>query len=103
MTNKDVSLDETIPSIKNTHVSVDTDSFSLGIFLLCFFLPFLAPIIALIRGKFLFLWVMLVLYIICFLLLFITVIGWICIVIIDIIIAAKVANGKKNVKVQIQN
>jgi hypothetical protein len=36
-------------------VNVNTEKTSVLIFLLCFFIPFLAPIIALIRGKFLFL------------------------------------------------
>lgn len=72
-------------------VTVNTEKTSTFIFLLCFFLPFLAPIIALFKWQIGFLLVILLLWFLGFIFLLIPFVGWIAILIIDIVIAIKVA------------
>ena len=85
--------------LKTVSVNVNTENTSVMIFLLCFFLPFLAPIIALIRGKFLFVLAIIALWIVGLLFIWIPIIWWIIALIIDIFIAFKVAKMKKNTQV----
>lgn len=84
---------------KTVSVNVNTEKTSVMIFLLCFFLPFLAPIIALIRGKFLFVLGIIALWIVGLLFIWIPIIWWIIVIIIDIFIALKVAKMTKQTEV----
>lgn len=82
-------------------VSIDTEKVSIWVLLLCLFLPFMAPIFALIRWKFLFLLVIFILWFIAGILLFIPVLWIIIAIIINIIIAVKVAKMKKKTKINV--
>lgn len=84
---------------KPTTVSINSERMSIGILLLCLFLPIFAPIIALFRGKFLLLVGIIIAWIIAIILLVIPFIGIIIAFIIDIIIAVQVAKSTKKTEV----
>lgn len=84
---------------KTTTVSINSERMSIGILLLCLFLPIFAPIIVLFRGKFLLLVGIIIAWIIAIVLLVIPFIGIVIAFIIDIIIAVQVAKSTKKTEV----